>query len=77
VKSAGCEHIKFACNANRREEIEEEEEEQAFMSADIPYFSLPSSILFPSLLFILLIIDASRLYISSFTYCIYCILSGI
>jgi hypothetical protein len=31
--------------------IEEEEEEQAFMSADIPYFSLPSS-----LLFILLII---------------------
>jgi hypothetical protein len=45
VKTVGCEHIKFACNANRREEIEEEEEKQAFMSADIPYFSLLSSLL--------------------------------
>jgi flagellar biogenesis protein FliO len=40
-------NIKFACNANRTEE--KEEEEQAFMSADI-------TLLLSSLLFIFLII---------------------
>ncbi len=51
MKTVGCGHTKFACNANRREEKGEEEEEQAFMSADITlllsnHFSSPPVYLF-------------------------------